>query len=279
MASRKRSRSVRERSSSTLGAAPGARRAGRGRQRPLECDVLAVGQRDRLDVAGIQKGRERRAIGLRQGRRSDVSFNRKCDVALGRAFELQRQGVVEPEPHDERAHDLRAIPPDRDRYRHHLQDAVCVRPEPARLMPGECLLNFGQRPHPTLGDIEIAQFRQHSAVLVGQHHERRIELLLIAARQRLHGRRIACVDGGFQARVVRHEASHHRERPDERRTLLVHERAGLEEPALQFCLGLARRCAAHEVDGGANRQHGQRGAGQENAVGERSKNRHAVIAD
>ena len=75
----------------------------------------------------------------------------------------------------------------------------------------------------------------------------------------------------FSRGIVRDEPRHHRERPHERRALLIDERAGLEQPALQLCFGLARRRAADEVDGGADRQHGQRGAGEENPVGERPR--------
>ena len=103
MASRNRSRSVRERSSSTLGACSPLIGGAAGVSGRFNATYSPFASDDRLHTAGLQQRHELRAIGGRQRRRPDVPVDGERDVALGRPLELRGEGVVEAEADGERS--------------------------------------------------------------------------------------------------------------------------------------------------------------------------------
>src|SRR5574338_902963 len=61
---------------------------------------------------------------------------------------------------------------------------------------------------------------------------------------------------------------------EERRPVLLEQPSGFLEPAPQLVLGLRGHRHVDAVDGNANREHGERGACHEDAVGERREQLH-----
>ena len=89
-----------------------------------------------------------------------------------------------------------------------------------------------------------------------------------------HRRRIADVDAGLELRQVGNEPRGAGDVVELRAPLLVDERRGLGQIALQLGLGLARHPRADEEHRRADREHRQQRAGQEDAIGDRAEHAH-----
>ena len=82
------------------------------------------------------------------------------------------------------------IDADRDWHRHHLKQAVRLRPEAARIASAERALNFRPAAKRVGRDFDVSGNRKDFPMPVGDREQRGPELFLILEGQRPHGGRI-----------------------------------------------------------------------------------------
>ena len=173
-------------------------------------------------------------------------------------------------PARERPQDLGA---EVDRHRHDLQQAFGPRPERDGLVAGLRLPGPLEIDHRGGRHAEVLGQAERPAIAVGHEKEVGVDLRAIVRRQRLHRRLVIDVDGGLQLGQVGDQARLAHEVLEQQRLELLDERAGLFEAALEILLGAGRRRPVDDEHRHADRQHGQQGAGQEDAVAQRGEQR------
>ena len=122
------------------------------------------------------------------------------DIAFGHAFELLSKRFVQAEAERQRPQQLGMIDPDGDWHRHHLKQAVRLRPEAARIASAEGALNFGPAANRVGGGVDVSGNRKDFPMPVGDREQRGPELFLILEGQRPHGGRIRLRHPRFQPR-------------------------------------------------------------------------------
>ncbi len=111
-----------------------------------------------------------------------------------------------------------------------------------------------------------AKCRQHAAVAVGDDEEVRANERLVLRGNGFHGWRIPSVDRGLQSRQVGDELRLHRERVDERGSMLLDHLSRFDQTPGELSLGLANDPSRHEVHGKTDGEHGQGRGCEENAI-------------
>jgi hypothetical protein len=177
------------------------------------------------------------------------------DHADGETSEIVRHGALEEHWHA-----------------HELEHAAGMRPE------GRSFLGRRDVREPT-GEVRglVARQSQHAAIVARKHQQIGIDLRPILVGERLDGRRVASLDSGFELRQVGDHACEPREMVRPRRAVLVDEADRFDEPAPQPNLSGRRRPFVDEIEGKAERQRCQQGAGQEDAVRQRRCDVHRPV--
>ena len=217
----------------------------------------------------------RRGVVLgRQRSGEHLAVHAEGDVAARDVLQLRGDGVVEQEADAQRAKNLRLRQPDGNRHRHELEHAVRLWQQAEAFTPCQCTADRRLTGRDERRSAGCANHRQHLAVLVRHEQEVRLELVLIAVGDVLHGRRIVRVHCRLHLRRVRNEACHLGEGLGPRGPQLIDERRGREELSLQRTFGLFADPNIDEIHSGANRQHGQQRARQKDAAAKRREDRH-----
>ena len=211
----------------------------------------------------------------RQRRRQHVAAHREGDVAAGDLLELAGQRVVQQEPDADGAEDLRLREPDHDRHGHHLQDAVRFGKQADGFVAEQRVADSGPVAGGPAGRRRVAGGREHAAGPV--RHDQQVgglQGLLVVPQVVFDSRRIVRQDRGLELRQIGDEPGHHRVRVDARFAKLVDEHHRRADLTLQRSLGLARDPLVDDVNRGADREHREQRAREEDPAAQGADERH-----
>ena len=243
-------------------------------------------QRDVLLAAERHVGRLHRSVGApeKAGERGPVlRAERSChnpavdaerDLTAGDLFELGCQSIVESEPHAQGPENVGVREADRNGDGHELQDTVRLCQQTEALPPVQGSADRGMVGDHRRIERRGVERRQHLSLSVRDEEQAGLQLVLIHARDVLHGRWIVGVDGCLEPWSVGDEPCHRREAVGAGRAQLLDDCTRRDNLALQRALELGSHPHAHEVDRHADRQQGEERAGQEDPAAERRQSRH-----
>ena len=120
----------------------------------------------------------------------------------------------------------------------------------------------------------FADDRELLAVPPGHDQQIGAGLFLVVGGNRHQRRPIADLDDGLELRQIGDQPRRAGDVVELRDALFFDERGRLGKVALQLRFGLAGHAAADEIHRGANREHRQQRAGQEDAIGDRAQHPH-----
>ena len=235
--------------------------------------VFFAADHDARRTGRVQQRRQGRVrVGPERGS-AHFAAHGEGNVGAREGLELGRAPIVEQRANGQDAEHLGALEAQRDRHADHFQHAFRMQPERRR--------ELGiQRHGRVLRDVRDGArdgFANQCELLTASPMDQeqiRTGLHSVIGRDRLGGRPVGELDHRLELRQIGDQPRRARDIFELRVPLIVDERGRFREVAVQFGFSLRGQARADQIHRGADRQHGQQGAGQEDAVGDRAEDAH-----